>query len=113
MNKFSARKTPCQQGHKHASAKESKRCNDLHLLQRAGKIAGLEIEPKFTFVIAGSEVRMANGRSASFKPDFAYIEKGTKVVEDVKGGSATRTEAFALRWALAKHLWPTIEWRLV
>lgn len=112
-NKFSARKTPCNQRHMHASAKEARRCNDLHMLQRAGQIEALEVEPQFWFVINGVQVKHGNGRRAGFKPDFRYRENGRCVVEDVKGGNATRTEAFALRWALARALWPDLDWRMV
>ena len=112
-NKFYARKTPCNQNHMHASMKEAQRCNDLHILLRKGEIEALEIEPQFWFVIDGVQVKHANGRRAGFKPDFRYRENGRCIVEDVKGGKATRTEAFNLRWALARTLWPQFEWRLV
>lgn len=112
MNKFSARKTACLQGHMHASGKEARRCNDLHLLQRAGEIAGLEVEPKFTFAIDGNPVMHLNGRKAVYTPDFSYVEKGRKVCEDVKGGSATNTEASTLRLAFARAMWPSIDWRV-
>ena len=112
-NKFSARKTPCSQGHTHASIKEARRCNDLHLLQRGGEIADLTVEPQFWFIVHGAQVKHENGRRAGFKPDFRYIENGRYVVEDVKGGKATKTEAFTLRWTLARAMWPEIEWRLV
>lgn len=112
-NKFGARKSPCQHGHTHASAKEARRCNDLHLLQRAGEIVGLEVEPVFTFAVEGKPVTHLNGRRAIYTPDFSYIEKGQKVCEDVKGGSATNTEASTLRLAFARAMWPSIDWRIV
>lgn len=112
-NKFSARKTPCAHGHKHASAKEARRCNDLHLLQVGGEIAGLIVEPKFTFEVGGKPVMHLNGRKAVYTPDFSYVEKGRKVCEDVKGGKATQTEASTLRLAFARAMWPSIDWRVV
>ncbi len=112
-NKYSARKTGCNNGHMHASGKEARRCNDLHLLQQGRAISDLAVEPQFWFTIHGVQVKHPNGRRAGFKPDFRYIENGRYVVEDVKGGNATKTEAFALRWALARAMWPEIEWRLV
>lgn len=111
-NKFNAKKTPCAHGHMHASAKEARRCNDLHMLERAGEISGLQVEPRFQFVIEGKPVKMRNGQTARYTPDFTYVEKGVKVAEDVKS-KATDTEAFAVRWAFAKALWPSISWRLV
>ncbi|WP_380873621.1 hypothetical protein ACFB49_42730 [Sphingomonas sp. DBB INV C78] len=46
-NKFSAKKTACAHGHMHASKREALRCNDLHILQRAGQISDLKQQPKF------------------------------------------------------------------
>lgn len=113
VNKFGARKSPCQHGHTHASGKEARRCNDLHILQRAGEIVGLEVEPKFTFAVDGKPVKHLNGRTAVYTPDFSYVERGRKVCEDVKGGKATNTEASTLRLAFARAMWPAIDWRTV
>lgn len=113
MTKYGARKTVCAQGHKHSSAKEAKHCHDLHIRQRLGEIVGLQVEPKYTFIVNGAPVKMGNGAAMSYKPDFEFVENGVKTCLDVKGGSATKTEAFAIRWALAKHCWPEIEWRMV
>lgn len=112
MNKFGAKKTDCQNGHKHASAKEAGRCNDLHLLQRGGVIAGLQIEPVFTFQINGNPLKFPNGKTAQYRPDFTYVEKGVKVAEDIKS-KPTMTEAFALRAALFRALWPSVELRII
>lgn len=109
MSKYFARATVCHQGHKHASAKEAKRCEQLHLLQRAGQISGLIVEPQFFFVIDGRELKHANGRRAGYKPDFSYTEKGQLVCEDTKGFAA---RDFALRAALFRHLHPHIELRV-
>lgn len=111
MTKYHAKKTPCANGHTHASKREAARCNDLHLLQRAGEISGLQTEPRFTFAVEGRQVMMRNGQAARYTADFSYVEKGRKVVEDVKS-SATDTEAFAVRWAFARAMWPQIDWRL-
>lgn len=113
MNKYHARKTPCNTGHNHASAKEARRCNDLHLLERAGQIVGLKVEPKFHFHVNGREVKMRNGAVASYRPDFTYIENNRQIAEDIKGGKATITEASALRMALFRACFPDIELRLV
>jgi len=53
MTKYHAKKTPCTNGHMHASKREAMRCNDLHLLQRAGEISGLQQQPVFRFAING------------------------------------------------------------
>lgn len=112
MNKYYARRTVCNQGHSHASAREARRCADLYLLLRTGEISSLVIEPQYWFEIDGSVVKHGNGRRVGYKPDFGYIEGGRHVVEDVKS-EATMTEAAALRMAFFRHLYPDIELRVV
>lgn len=108
-NKYRAVKAQCGAGHVHASRREARRCDALHLLQHSRVIVGLEQQPKFTFVINGVPIVLANGHKAALTADFSYIENGVKVVEEVKG---MVVRDFPLRWALAKHLWPNIEWRI-
>lgn len=110
---YFARKTACQHGHTHASGKEAKHCNALHLRQRAGEISGLEVEPVYTFPINGKPVKMANGHEMKFTPDFSYIENGRKVVEDVKAVNAHMARDVPVKLALARHLWPDVDWRVV
>jgi hypothetical protein len=110
MSKYGAIKTTCNAGHSHASKKEARRCNDLQLLERAGQISGLQQQPKFRFVIDGREVKLDNGHVAGITADWSYVENGKKVVEDAKG---MRVRDFPLRWALARTLWPDIDWRVV
>lgn len=112
-NKFGAKKSTCGLGHKHASMKEAGRCAQLHLLQRAGQISDLQVEPTFTFMVDGKPVLHPNGRAAIYKPDFSYTERGRKVCEDVKGNRATQTEASVLRMTFARAFWPDIDWIVV
>jgi len=112
MNKYNARRTACNQGHSHASAREAKRCGDLYMLLRGGAISSLVIEPQYWFEIGGEVVKHGNGRRVGYKPDFGYLEGGRHVVEDVKS-SATQTEAATLRMALFRHLFPAIELRVL
>jgi hypothetical protein len=113
MKRHFARKTLCMQGHTHNSGQEAKRCDTLHVRQSKGEIIGLEVEPRFTFAINGAPVKMRNGQAARYTADFAYVEKGRKVVEDVKAKNGFVERDVPLRMAIAKHLWPDIDWRLV
>lgn len=105
-NKFFAKKTPCRHGHTHASAREAKRCNELHLLLRAGEIEDLELQPQFWFSINGHQVKHENGRRVGYKADFRYTDRQTaqRVVEDSKG--PFRDDAWTLRKAIFKALFP-------
>lgn len=108
-----ARKTECAAGHMHDSKAEAKRCADLHLLLRAGKIAGLNVHPRFAFSIGGKEIKMANGHVARYTADFTYIEGNRQVVEDVKPKNGLVERDFPLRFALAKALYPDIDFRVI
>lgn len=111
-NKYHAKKATCQHGHTHDSRREAGRCNELHLLQRAGDIEDLEQQPQFWFIIDGKPVKHENGRRVGFKPDFRYVDRhsGCDIVEDAKG---VRTEAYVLRAAMFRALFPTIVLREV
>jgi Protein of unknown function (DUF1064) len=108
-----ARKTVCNAGHTHDSKAEAARCNDLHLLQRAGKIIGLKVAPRFHFNIAGKDVKMANGQVARYTGDFTYIEGNRQVVEDVKPRGGLVERDVPLRLAIFRALYPDIELRIV
>ncbi len=109
MSKYRAKKAHCSQGHTHDSIRESRRCNDLHVLQKAGQISGLEIHPKFRFSINGADVKLDNGHVAGYTADFSYIENNREIVEDVKGFIV---RDFPLRAAIFRTLYPGIELRV-
>lgn len=72
-HKYNARPTIVD-GITFASAKEARRYGELKLLQMAGKISGLTLQPRYKLVI-----------EETYVADFRYIENGETVVEDVKG----------------------------
>lgn len=84
-NKYGAQKSVCCQGHKHDSKKEAERCNELHLLQRAGAITNLEVQKRFCLIPPRKYNRMPNERGWDYIADFAYNENGKLIVEDTKG----------------------------
>lgn len=114
QHKYRAKRTPCSHGHSHPSKREAKRCEELHLLERAGAICNLCFEPQYWFTINGEQVKHPNGRRVGYKPDFGYTELPTlqDVAEDIKS-SATLTEAAVLRMTLFRALFPEIELRVV
>lgn len=76
------------------SKKESKRAQELKLLERAGKISELKEQVKFDLIpdqyIDGKCVE----RACTYTADFVYIEDGKLVVEDCKG---MRTQQYVVR----------------
>lgn len=107
-NKFYAKKATCRNGHVHASKREAGRCDELHLLLRAGEIEDLEQQPKFFFAIDGRQLKHDNGRRVGYTADFAYTDRQTaaRVVEDSKG--AYRDDAWTLRKAIFRALYPDL-----
>jgi hypothetical protein len=94
-------------GIRFASKAEAMRDAELQLLERAGKISGIRRQPRFDLCVQGRKI-------CRYVGDWQYVEhsddgKSFRVVEDRKG---VLTPAFKIKWALAKALYPDIEWRL-
>ena len=72
------------------SATERDRYAELSMLERAGEIAKLELQPRFEIIS-----RTVKGtRAHHYTADFRYIENGVCVIEDVKG---VKTKDYILR----------------
>ena len=104
-HKYNARPTTVD-GITFASAKESRRYAELKLLERAGEIRNLELQPVFPIVIGGAPVKYPSGRTAKYCADFSYFEGTRHVVEDVKS-PATATPLYKLKRALVEHIYHT------
>lgn len=73
-----------------ASKKEARRYSELKLLERAGTVRDLKLQPRFPLEVAGVKV-------ADYVGDFSYIEDDEVpefVVEDVKG---MKTDVYRLK----------------
>lgn len=104
-NKYGAKKTHCQYGHVHDSVKEASRCNELHLLERAGKIHHLEIQKPFLLIESQKYAKpMKNEQKAEYKADFYYYDDDLKkwVIEDSKGH---RTKDYVLKRKFVKKMY--------
>lgn len=96
-------------GYTFDSRKECQRYKDLCLMQEAGEIEQLEVQPKFPLKVDGRDVkirseRYPNGRRVSYYADFSYIlVKGKRrVIEDVKGAKAIDTPISRLKRAVVE-----------
>lgn len=109
-NKYGAKKAPCLHGHMHDSKGEAARCNQLHDDQAIGLVSDIVVQPRYFFVIDGAKVKGKGGQALRFTPDFAYLDNATgrTVVEDFKG---MRTEAYGVRSAFFRALYPEIDFR--
>ena len=98
------RNQPCQIGaEKYRSQREAKRHQELLILQRVGKIAGLTREVPFVLAERVKIEGEDRARPAMrYMADFMYsTADGRQVVEDAKG---IRTTAYRLK----KHLMATV-----
>lgn len=72
---------------------EAKRYGELKMMERAGMIHNLELQPRFELQQAFKK----NGKSyrkIEYVADFSYWQNGQMIVEDTKG---LRTEAYKLK----------------
>lgn len=112
MNKYNAKKCKCGD-EVFDSKKEMYRYQELKLLEKAGYIKNLQRQVKFVLIPAQKEVVLKNGkpklgkvleRECSYIADFMYEENGKTVVEDVKGGNATKTKEYVIKRKLMLYV---------
>ena len=72
-----------------ASKKEANRYSQLSALQGAGKIKGLQLQPRIPLMVNGVKI-------GHYVGDFRYELNGTVILEDVKS-SATKTPVYNLK----------------
>lgn len=65
-------------GIKFASKAEANRYLELRIMQQAGVIKDLVLQPEYRLAVDGLLI-------CKYRADFAYTDKGSTVVEDVKG----------------------------
>ena len=93
-NKYGNKKVVVD-GYTFDSKKEARRYGELKLMERAGKIKDLELQPKFE-LIPTIRTEDETLRKVSYIADFKYIdlESGKVIVEDVKG---FKTDVYLLK----------------
>ncbi len=91
------------------SKREGNRYKELKLLERAGEIKNLELQPRFLL----QDSFKKNGRTfrkIEYVADFKYIENGKTIVEDVKG---MQTDVFKLKHKIFEKVYPDLELRII
>lgn len=90
-------------GETYDSVKEYRRHDELKLLQRAGKISGLERQVKFELIPSQKLGGKVVERACSYIADFVYVMDGETIVEDVKS-KATKTPEYIIKRKLMLFL---------
>jgi hypothetical protein len=108
--KYNAQPTEAD-GYTFDSKAEYRRYAQLKLLAQAGEIERLEIHP--SYVIWEGIDPDGKKQSISYVGDFAYVEDGVKITEDIKGGTATQTAIFKLKAKMFRCRYPDIKFVIV
>jgi hypothetical protein len=100
-HKYNAVRT-WRHGHWFASKAEARRYTELLLLESAGEIRDIELQPTYPLLTPTPDGSLVS--TAKYVADFRYrdIPSGATVVEDVKG---VRTQVYKLkrRWVEAQY----------
>lgn len=94
-HKFNAQRTELD-GHSFASKAEARRYAELKLLEKAGQIRGLVLQPKYPlYAYAATATGFVSTVIGHYIADFSYLDRDNQqVVEDVKG---MRTAVYRLK----------------
>lgn len=132
-----SKQKPCQyqskkttiDGTEFASLTEGRRYSELKLLERAGEISGLELQPEYVLVQAHRKcpncltithqasrksnlcpkckTKMKTIREMKYIADFRYFTKeGKEIIEDVKGSKTYRTDKFRHKEKFFEMIYP-------
>lgn len=94
-------------GYTFQSKKESNRYFELKMLQRAGEISGLELQPKFE-ILPAVKWNGKTLRKRFYIADFRYIENGKEIIEDVKSEGTIMNPVYTLKRQLFLLKYPGI-----
>lgn len=101
-------------GIKFDSRLEAERYAQLKLLEHAGVIRGLELQPSFE-LLPSFKKNGKTWRRTVYKADFRYIlcEDDRIIIEDVKGSKAVITDVFRLKQKLFEYQYPGLTIKIV
>ena len=101
-------------GIKFDSKIEAERYTQLKMMERAGFIRNLELQPSFE-LLPSFRKNGKTWRKTVYKADFRYIlSDGDRIIiEDVKGSTAVITDVFRLKQKLFEHKYPELSIKIV
>ena len=113
MRKYHNKKTFID-GIKFDSKLEAERYAQLKILERAGVIRDLELQPSFE-LIPSFRKNGKTWRRTLYKADFRYIlsENDKTIIEDVKGSASVITDVFRLKQKLFEYRYPELTIKIV
>lgn len=101
-------------GIKFDSKLEAERYTQLKMMERAGVIRNLELQPEYE-LIPSFRKNGKTWRKTAYKADFRYIlvENDITIIEDVKGSTAVITDVFRLKQKLFEYKYPELTIKIV
>lgn len=101
-------------GIKFDSRLEAERYAQLKMMERAGVIRDLELQPEYE-LIPSFRKDGKTWRRTVYKADFRYIlaEDDRIIIEDVKGSTAVITDVFRLKQKLFEYRYPELTIKIV
>ena len=101
-------------GIKFDSKLEAERYEQLKILERAGVIRDLELQPEYE-LIPSFKKNGKTWRKTVYKADFRYIlcENDKTIIEDVKGSIEVITDVFRLKQKLFEYRYPELTIKIV
>ena len=101
-------------GIKFDSKLEAERYTQLKMMERAGVIRNLELQPSFE-LLPSFRKNGKTWRKTVYKADFRYIlaENDKTIIEDVKGSTAVITDVFRLKQKLFEYRYPELTIKIV
>ena len=101
-------------GIKFDSKLEAERYSQLKMMERAGAIRDLELQPEYE-LIPSFKKDGKTWRRTVYKADFRYIlaEGDRIIIEDVKGSTAVITDVFRLKQKLFEYRYPELTIKIV
>jgi hypothetical protein len=98
--KYGNKKTVCFSSHFHDSKKEASYCDVLLAMKKNKEILDYEVYKTFTLQEGFVNSQGKKVRPMTYTPDFFVTHTGHNEFIDVKGGKATQTQSFNLKWKL-------------
>lgn len=101
-------------GIKFDSKLEAERYVQLKILERAGVIRDLELQPEYE-LIPSFRKNGKTWRKTVYKADFRYIlaDCDRIIIEDVKGSTAVITDVFRLKQKLFEYRYPKLTIKII
>lgn len=101
-------------GIKFDSKLEAERYAQLKILERAGVIRALELQPSFE-LLPSFRKNGKTWRKTVYKADFRYIlaDDDRIIIEDVKGSTAVITDVFRLKQKLFEYRYPELTIKII